>query len=303
MTIVAASPTTWGVDYAGAPDNPRWPVVLDGIAAAGYRALELGPVGYLPEDGPVLRAELSKRGLRAAGSFVFEPFHDPAQRAHVLEIATRACRLVAAAGGAYLVVIDHVSADRAATAGVSAKARRLSPSRFALLAATVDEVAEIAAAHGLRAVFHHHAATYVEFGDELARLLDVIAADLLGVCLDTGHCLYAGGDPLAALEELGSRVECIHLKDVDPDVHARAVRDRLHFDDAVAAGIFCRLGEGLLELSALAALLDRTRFDGYLTVEQDRDPVRGTDAVADARASLAALRSAGITDDERRPVS
>jgi inosose dehydratase len=301
--MVAASPTTWGVDYADARENPPWDEVLDGIAAAGYRALELGPVGYLPEDGALLRSELDRRGLRGVGTFVFEPLHDPARRAHVLETAERACKLVAAAGGSYLVVIDHVSPERAATAGDSAKAPRLSRARFETLAGTVEAVAGVAAGYGLRAVLHHHVATYVEFEDELSQLLDAVAPDLLGVCLDTGHCLYAGIDPLTAFERYGARVDCLHLKDVDPDVLARASHERLDFDDAVAAGIFCPLGEGLLRLDELGGLLRRTAFEGYLTVEQDRDPRGGSDAVADARASLDALCRAGITQEERSTVN
>lgn len=297
--IVAASPTSWGVDYADAPDNPPWSDVLDGVAAAGFRALELGPVGYLPQDPAVLGPELASRGLSAAGTFLFEALHEPTELDRILRLADRACRLVAGVSGSYLVVIDHISPERALTAGDSARAPRLDEAAFATFVHAVYKVAEIAVAHGLRAVYHPHVATYVEFEDETARLLEAVPADILGLCLDTGHSLYAGIDPVDYLLRLRERVDCLHLKDVDSGVRAAAVDRRVHFDDAVAAGIFCPLGRGSLELHALKDALEETGFDGYATVEQDRDPRAQTAAVDDARESLGALLRVGITDEER----
>ncbi|HEX8101180.1 MAG TPA: hypothetical protein VF533_01070, partial [Solirubrobacteraceae bacterium] len=96
---LATGPVSWGVDFAAAPGNPPWPDVLDGIAAAGYPGLELGPLGYLPEDPARLRAELDRRGLAVAGSFVFEPLHEPERVPAALAAARRTAALVAAAGG------------------------------------------------------------------------------------------------------------------------------------------------------------------------------------------------------------
>lgn len=295
--MIAASPTSWGVDYAAAPDNPPWADVLDGVAAAGFRALELGPVGYLPEEPSVLRAELRGRNLAAAGTFLFEPLHERQRLASILALAQRAAKLVAAAEGAYLVVIDHISPARAAAAGDSQRAPRLDPDGFEALVRAVRAVAEVATEHGLRAVFHPHVATYVEFEDETERLLDAVPGDLLGVCLDTGHSLYAGIEPAAYLRSLGDRVECLHLKDVDAAVRASVVEGGVHFDEAVAAGVFCPLGHGALDLHALHRAIREIGFDGYMTVEQDRDPAAQASAVEDARASLAALQYAGIADE------
>jgi inosose dehydratase len=296
--IVAASPTSWGVDYADAPDNPPWPEVLDGIADAGFRALELGPLGYLPEDAGVLREELAARGLAAAGSFVFEPLHEPRELDRILGVADRVSALVAAAGGAYLLIIDHVSPERGATAGDTARAPRLDRDAFRAFVRAVAAVAERAAAHDLRPVFHPHVATYVEFEDETERLLDAFPSGSLSLCLDTGHALYAGIDPVECLLRLHERVVCLHLKDVDERVRAAALGRGLPFDEAVAAGVFCRLGSGALDLRGLEAALEQVRFDGYATFEQDRDPRARNTAVDDARAGLVALRQVGIADEE-----
>ena len=97
---LATGPVTWGVDFADAPGNPPWQEVLDEIAASGLGALELGPVGYLPEDPAALRAALAGRGLTAVGSFVFDDLHDPARAGAVVAAARRACAAIAAADGA-----------------------------------------------------------------------------------------------------------------------------------------------------------------------------------------------------------
>ena len=95
---LATGPVTWGVDFADAPGNPPWAHVLDEIAASGLGALELGPVGYLPEDPDTLRAALASRGLEAVGSFVFEDLHTPAQRRRgARRDRARACAAIRAA--------------------------------------------------------------------------------------------------------------------------------------------------------------------------------------------------------------
>lgn len=292
--VLAASPTSWGVDFADAPDNPPWSRVLDEIGRSGLGRLELGPVGYLPEDPEVLRPELEARGLEAIGSFVFQPLHDPDRRAEVLEVARRTSRMVAAAGGRLLVVIDVVSDTRAPTAGRPGDAPRLAGSDWEALRDAVRDVAEVAREHDLRPVLHHHAGSYVEFPDELAALLAAVPAEELGACLDTGHALYAGADPAALARELGPRLEHVHLKDVDLG-RLDAVRDAGGgFWDAVGADVFCPIGTGAVDFAAFGAALEAIGYEGAATLEQDLPPGRSETALDDLLASVEALRGAGV---------
>ena len=288
MTVaLATGPVSWGVDFAGSPDNPPWPEVLDGIAAAGFDGLELGPLGYLPEDPGRLRAELGGRGLAVAGSFVFEPLHDPDRRAATLAVARRTAALVAATGGRHLVIIDLVSPARAATAGRPAEAPRLDRDGRRALLRAIREVAEIAFDAGLMPAVHPHAGTYVEFADEIEAV-----AEVAPLCLDTGHLAYAGLDPCALYERLAGRVALLHLKDVDPTVLASVAERGAGFWEAVAAGVFCPVGQGCVPFAALARALDERGFDGWATVEQDRVP--GGDPVADLIVSRRALEGLGV---------
>jgi inosose dehydratase len=274
---LGTGPVSFGVDFAGAPDNPPWRAVLDGIAAAGYRWTELGPIGYLPDDvAPLLEA----RGLGLTAGFVFEPLHDPARHGDAAAVARTVAERVAGLGGQFLVVIDAVSPDRAHTAGRRQAARRLDRSGVATLRRIVREIAAIAHGFGLRPVLHPHAGTHIEFEDEVEPLLDW--AEL---CLDTGHWLYAGQDPVAAYERWADRIPYLHLKDVD-----LSRRDG-DFWGSVRAGAFRPLGGGDLDTAALLRALERHGFAGYAIVEQDRVP--GGDPVGDLIASRRYLESLG----------
>jgi inosose dehydratase len=261
---LGTGPVSFGVDFADAPANPHWSEVLDGIAAAGYEWTELGPVGYLPDEvGP----ELAARGLGVTAGFVFEPLHDPARREDVLGVARAVADRVSRLGGRFLVIIAAVTPERARTAGRPETAARLAPGA---LRPIVRDLAAIAADHGLRGVLHPHAGTYIEFEDEVEPLLE--DAEL---CLDTGHWLYAGQDPVAAYARWADRIPYLHLKDLD-----RSRRDG-GFWGSVRAGAFRPLGDGDLDVAGL--LRGLAGFQGWAIVEQDRAP--GGDPVGELVAS------------------
>jgi inosose dehydratase len=284
---LATGPVSWGVDFADAPGNPPWEQVLDEIAASGIGALELGPIGYLPEEPAALRAALDSRGLIAVGSFVFDDFHDPS-RGDELSIATkRAARAIAAAGGTVLLLIDRPSPERAVTAGRSIDARRLEDREWAAMLDAIRRCAAIAEDHGLRPAFHPHAGSYVEYEDEIERLLD---DSELALCLDTGHAAYAGIEADRALVAYGPRLVHVHLK----DVRAEVVERGLGFWDALAAGVFCPLGKGAVDLQAVLAALDDIGYEGYATIEQDRVAGSGS-PLEDLAASVNVLAAAGAT--------
>jgi inosose dehydratase len=286
---LATGPVSWGVDFADAASNPPWSTVLDEIADTGLGTLELGPVGYLPEEAGTLRQELSSRRLTAVGSFVFEDLHDPASREHVLAVSERACRAIAAAQGSVLVIIDRVSEERGATFGRTIDARRLDRQEWSAMLDCVDRVARIATAHGLTPAFHPHAGGFVEFEDEIDRLL---ADTTLGLCLDTGHSAIAGIDVPVALAKYADRLVHMHLKDIDGEVLQQAREGKLSFWDALAAGVFCPIGAGAVDFAAVAQQLAASGYWGFATIEQDRVPGTGS-PLDDIASSLAVLADAG----------
>jgi inosose dehydratase len=292
---IGNAPCSWGVEFADDPRNPPWRRVLDEAQAAGYTGIELGPLGFMPEDPAVLGPALAERGLTLIGGVLFRPFHDPQQWEAVQDAARRTCRALRAHGARQLVLIDSISARRAPTAGRAREAERLKGAERAGFLQRIESVATLGAEEfGLEVSMHAHAAGFVEFEDELEDVLNAIPPKLLSVCLDTGHCEYAGFDPVAFYRRHRERVSYLHFKDIDPGIRARAIEQRIGFYDACAAGLFCNLGDGVVDFLALKSALADAGFSGWGTVEQDRDPTGARSTLADARANLTYLKTIGL---------
>ncbi|MBV8342319.1 MAG: TIM barrel protein [Gammaproteobacteria bacterium] len=292
---IGNAPCSWGVEFFDDPRNPPWTRVLDEAKNAGYRGIELGPLGYMPEDPAILGPALAERGLTLIGAVLFRPFHDPVRWQEIEAATYRTCRALTAHGARNLVLIDSISPRRAPTAGRSQEAERLRGADRAGLHSRLRTVAKIGSEEfGLGVTMHAHAAGFVEFEDELEDILDSIAPELLGVCLDTGHSIYAGFDPVAFYRRHSGRVSYLHFKDVDEHVLRQAIANRTGFYDACAQGVFCNLGDGVVDFDAFKAALVAADFSGWGTVEQDRDPTGARSTLADAAANLSYLKSAGL---------
>jgi len=292
---VANGPVSWGVDRPDMPGAPPWEEVFDEISEAGYRLCELGPLGYLPDDNQRVRVELDARGLGVAGSYIFEALHDRDRHDEIADVTKITCARIADLGGRYLVVIDVVSDERGATAGRSAAARRLQGADYDALLTGLRMATGIAMDHGLTPVLHPHSGSYIEFEDEIERVLADTADDGLQLCIDTGHFIYAGVEPVQFLAGHRDRTPYLHFKDINPVVHQKVVSDGIGFFDAISLGVFVPVGQGMVDFGALAAEL-ANGFDGPGTIEQDRDFRATTTALEDAKASLDFLRGIGIAN-------
>ena len=299
MTIrIGNAPCSWGVEWAGDPRNPDWRDVLRDCAQAGYKGIELGPVGFMPEDPAILSDALADHDLTLIGGVVFRPFHDPAAWDDVWDGAVRTCKALQAHGAQHLVLIDSISARRAPTAGRATEAEQMDAAEWAGFVDRIRTVARLGAEDfGLTVGIHAHAAGFIDFEPELERLLGEIDESLLKICFDTGHHSYAGFDPVAFMKRHMSRISYMHFKDIDPAVKARAIASRVGFYDACAQGIFCNLGQGDVDFLAVRQLLQDAHFSGWCTVEQDCDPAGQTSPLDDARANRGYLAAIGFTGE------
>jgi len=301
---IANAPTSWGIEDPEDGANPPWQQVLDQTAAAGYAGIELGPIGYLPERSDVLRGELERRRLELVAGFLFEPLHTPAGSARALEVAERTCRLLSAVGARYLVIIQGFTPERERAAGRPGAALPLRDAEWRTLVDGVHAVARLASdRHGLVPCLHPHAGTDVEFEHEIERIAADTDPALVKLCIDTGHCAYAGVDPVALYRRHADRVAYFHLKDIDRERLRGALARALSFEQAVAARVFCPLGEGVVDFAALRAALQEHDFEGWATVEQDRLPTDSGTPAQHAAASLAHLRAVGLGGGPPRAVA
>lgn len=266
------------------------------MVASGYTGTELGPPGFLPADRDALRAALAARDLALVGAFHPVPLHDPDRRREATRAALATARVLAELGAPMLVLAAEGDPRRDAIAGrVPADgSASLDEDGWQYACTLVDRIARNAAELGVRTAFHPHAASYVEAPHEIERLLVGTDPILTGLCLDTGHIGYGGGDPAAIVRAHATRVFHVHLKDLRRDVHAGALARGVSFADAVGEGVFAPLGAGDLDLRGTLAALRDSGYDGWLVVEQD---VRlgitpGAAPLEDARRSRAFVREA-----------
>lgn len=296
MTIrIGNAPCSWGVEFAGDPRNPPWRDVLRDCAAAGYEGIELGPIGYMPEDPAILFDALEETGLDLIGGVVFRPFHDPAAWDEVRDAAWRTCRALSAHGARHLVLIDFISPRRAPTAGRAEAAERMDRAEWLAFRDRIATIARLGTEEfGLTVAIHAHAAGFMDFEPELERLLDEVDDRLLKICFDTGHHSYAGFDPVAFLRRHVGRVSYMHFKDIDPRVKADVIAKGTGFYEACGQGIFCNLGKGDVDFPAVRQILLDAGYQGWCTVEQDCDPTLDVRPVEDARLNRDYLASIGF---------
>ncbi len=293
---IGNAPCSWGVEFADDPRNPTWETVLQQCAEAGYKGIELGPVGFMPEDPVLLGDALAQHDLELIGGVVFRPFHDPLAWNDVLDATHRTARSLAAHGANHLVLIDSISERRAPTAGRVQEAELLSAAEWDGLRNRLAEAARIGTQeYGLTVSIHAHAAGFMDFEPELERLLDEVDDSLLKICFDTGHHSYAGFDPVAFMKRHMDRISYVHFKDTDPKVKAHVIENRIGFYDACGQGMFCNLGQGEVDFPAVRELLESSGYDGWCTVEQDCDPLLDPDPVGDARKNRDYLKSIGFS--------
>ena len=296
MTIrIGNAPCSWGVEFADDPRNPAWRDVLKDCAEAGYTGIELGPVGFMPEDPAVLAEALAETGLDLIGGVVFRPFHDPAAWDEVMDGAVRTCKALKAHGARHFVIIDSISPRRAPTAGRPAEAAQMDAAEWAAYRDRILTVARLGAEdYGLIPELHPHAGGFMDFEPEVERILAETDPALLKLCIDTGHCTYAGFDPVAFMKRHMDRIAYVHFKSTDPAVKAAAIANRTGFYDACGQGIFCNLEGGEVDFPAVRDVLQAAGYEGWCTVEQDCDPTLDVTPMEDARRNRAYLESIGF---------
>ncbi len=300
MLKVGNAPCSWGtLEFESAKgEQIGFSRMLDELAATGYTGTELGDWGYMPTDPSLLCAELSRRGLVMLGAFVPVALKDRAAHRPGLAAALKTARLLAAVAAdpkPFLVLADDNGSvpERTLNAGRVTPAMGLGAAAWQVFAEGANLIARtVLAETGLRTVFHHHCAGYVETPDEIARFLDLTDPGSVGLVFDTGHYVYGSGDPDAAagLARFKERVWYVHFKDCQPDVAAAARAQGWDYFQALRHGVFCELGEGCVNFPAVLRWLKQAGYGGYILVEQDVLPGMGAPAES-ARRNRDYLRS------------
>jgi inosose dehydratase len=283
---VGNAPCSWGtLEFDETQGNQiGFNDMLDELVETGYTGTELGDWGYMPTDPEVLRGELTRRQLVMLGAFVQVALKHPEAHTEGAARAVKTARLLADVASdpkPFLVLADDNAADpiRTQNAGRISPELGLSTAEWKTFTSGAMKVADaVWSETGLRTVFHHHCAGYVETPDEIARFLKLTDPERIGLVFDTGHYAYGADDcaVVDALEHFQDRVWYIHLKDCHQEIARRARQEQWNYFEALRHGVFCELGTGCVDFPAVLRWLKSTGYAGFTLVEQDVVPGMGS---------------------------
>lgn len=289
MMKIANAPCSWGVlEFELEGKAAGYAQVLDEMVETGYAGTELGDWGFMPTDPDELKSELACRNLAMLGAFVPVALKDEACHAAGVETAVRIAKLLTAVSGntPFIVLADDNGSvpKRTQNAGRVTPEMGLTEAEWLTFAKGAEHVARaVKETTGLRTVFHHHCAGYVETPAELTKLLSLTDPELLGLVFDTGHYQFAGGDPVQAIHDYADRIWHMHFKDCHAEIAQQSRDEKWDYFESVNKGVFCELGQGGVDFTAVKTALETIGYEDWIVVEQDVLPGMGSPKESAAR--------------------
>ena len=261
---VGVVPLLWS---APVPDADSF---LGELHRLGFEGIQMSD--HLDISDPDLSSRLNQHDMRVAEVYAALPCSPSGPGADALDVGRDRLEMLKTLNGDVLVVAIDGSPDRdRITARVeSPQGTALTESGWRELGEVTNQLASEAVAAGYRLAFHPHAGTFVETSAETDRLLAETDPSLVGLCIDTGHCIVGGGDPVTVINRYSDRISHVHLKDVvESELFSLRSGATETFTDAVVSRVFCPLGSGVLDLAGVVTALDRISYQGWLMIEQD----------------------------------
>jgi len=283
MIKIANAPCSWGAlefDLEEQSEEIGFEQVLDEIKSTGYIGTELGDWGFMPTLPEDLRKEIKKRDLELLGAFVPVDLKDKEQHQSGVSEALKVAKLMYEAGfkNALVVLADDNGKDpqRTQNAGRISSEMELDEQQWRNFTDGVNQIAKaVDQTFGIKTVFHHHCGGFIETPKEIDRLMELTDPELIGLCLDTGHYAFGGGNPETALKKYADRLWHVHFKDFNPNAAKTSQEVNGDYFDAIKKGVFCELGKGNVDFQSIVNQLNELGYDEWIVVEQDILPGMG----------------------------
>lgn len=243
---------------------------LDEASGIGFDGIEKGH--KFPQEPEALKAVLEPRNLRYVSGW------------HSLNLLTNsiedekaamqpALDLLKAMGSKVIIVCETSNAIHGDDGKPVNDRPRLDDGAWETFGAGVEALAKFAAEQGVALVYHHHMGTIIESEDEIDRLMETTGPHTK-LLLDTGHCLFGGGNPESLAKKHMARVGHIHAKNVRPEIASQVRNEKLSFLEGVRRGVFTVPGdaEGGVDFSPVLKIAAEHGYKGWLVIEAEQDP-------------------------------
>ena len=301
MIKIGNAPCSWGAlefDLEEQSEDIGFEQVLDEIKSTGYIGTELGDWGFMPTSPDDLRKELNKRDLELLGAFVPVDLKDKERHQSGVDDALKVAHLMYEAGfkDALIVLADDNGKDpqRTQNAGRISSDMELSDQQWIDYAEGANQIGKaVKETYGIKTVFHHHCGGFIETPNEIDRLMELTDPELVGLCLDTGHCAFGGGNPATMLKKYANRLSHVHFKDFNPKAAENSQKENGDYFDAIKKGVFCELGKGNVDFQAIVNQLNELGYDDWIVVEQDILPGMGHPKIC-AESNRAYIKTLGL---------
>ncbi len=287
------APDSWGVWFPDHEKQPSWDRCLNEMQEAGFAGVETGPWGYFPNDPETLKKELGKRNLDLVATTAGTDFLDDEAVDSVLDSIDDMMALMKHFPTAkYVVLLPAMYTDL--QTGEQVMDPNLTDEQWAKYVKNVQRAADHVTEGGYIATFHPHVDCHVETEEEIERLLNDTNENVQ-LCLDTGHHVYGGGEPISFYKKHADRIPYIHIKDCDLDVKKEMDKNGWSFAKAVTEDIMVEPGKGTIDFKEFRKALDEKNYSGWCVCEQDFFPIKNFDiALPIAKRTYETLKNAGF---------
>jgi inosose dehydratase len=268
---IGVCPDQWGVWFPDDPKQIPWRTALAEMAEAGFEIMETGPFGYFPKDPVELKKVMDEFGFKVVAGTGWGILHK-AEAWPETEAFFRAIgETHAAVGAEYVVHLPPMFRDE--HTGEFTDDRVLSPDAWKTYIENANRLGQILLdEYGLKMVLHPHGDSHIETPEDIDRIFAATDPTYVNLCLDTGHIVYGGGDPIEMIKRYPDRITYVHIKAFDEDITGQAHEEDWPFVKAVAAGASVRPPAGAPDMKALVEALADLDTELYVVCEQDLYP-------------------------------
>ncbi len=243
---------------------------IDEMAEAGFEGCEVG--NKFPRDPDVLKRALEPRNLSIASAWFSTFFTTKTAEKTVREFIKHRDFLYAM--GAKVIVVAECG--RSIHGDINIPLHNNKPifndQEWKKLVNGLHKLGKLAAEKGMSIVYHHHMGTGVQTFEEIEKLMNLTDPTLVSLLVDTGHMVFAGGDPAKLIKKFGNRVKHVHFKDIREEIMKRSIQENMSFLESVKLGVFTVPGDGMIDFVPIINALNDINYKGWIVVEAEQDP-------------------------------